>query len=135
MEIFNRQNTFLKYLNLSKKFQSHKINTSTRNKSKKEITDIGCTSKLYLCTSCVFFPVVLAPRQRSHLCSCLTVHSSGVFLGKVAPGTSSSFNLTISDLFLSFMSTIFSSFTAHVSEFASAMFFETRPPKRRAQVV
>ena len=31
------------------------------------------SARTYLCTSCVFFPVVLAPRQRSHLWSCFTV--------------------------------------------------------------
>ena len=35
------------------------------------------SARIYLCTSCVFFPVVLAARQRSHLWSCFTVHSSG----------------------------------------------------------
>ena len=31
------------------------------------------SARTYLCTSCVFFPVVLAPRQRSHLWSRFTV--------------------------------------------------------------
>ena len=52
------------------------------------------TARIYLCTSCVFFPVVLAARQRSHLWSCFTVHSSGFSPGKIAPGTPSSFSFT-----------------------------------------
>ena len=47
-------------------------------------------------SSCVFFPVVLAPRQRNHLWSCFTVHSSGFSRGKIVPGTSSSFSFTFS---------------------------------------
>ena len=58
----------------------------------------------YLCPSCVFFLVVLAPRQRSHLWSCFTVHSSGFSGGKIAPGTSSSFSFIFS-CFFSFNST------------------------------
>ena len=34
-------------------------------------------------SSCVFFPVVLALRQRIHLWSCFTVHSSGFSRGKI----------------------------------------------------
>ena len=59
------------------------------------------TARIYLCRSCVFFPVVLAARQRSHLWSCFTVHSSGFSPGKIAPGTPSSFSFTFSFFFLS----------------------------------
>ena len=59
------------------------------------------SARIYLCTSCVFFPVVLAARQRSHLWSCFTVHSSGFSPGKIAQGTPSSFSFTFSFFFLS----------------------------------
>ena len=42
-----------------------------------------------------FFPVVLAPRQRSHLWSCFTVHSD-FFRGKIASCTFFSFSFTFS---------------------------------------
>ena len=45
------------------------------------------SARTYLYTSCVFFPVVLAPRQRTHLWSCFTVHSPGFSRGKILPGT------------------------------------------------
>ena len=60
------------------------------------------SARIYLCTSCVFFPVVLAARQRSHLWSCFTVHSSGFSPGKIAPGTPSSFSFTFSFFFFQF---------------------------------
>ena len=49
-------------------------------------------------SSCIFFPVVLAPQQRSHLWSSFTVHSSVKFFcrGKIAPGTTSFFSFTFS---------------------------------------
>ena len=50
----------------------------------------------YLYTSCVFFPVVLAPRQRIHLWSCFTVNASGFSRGKIAPGTFFPFSFTLS---------------------------------------
>ena len=59
------------------------------------------SARAYLFMSCVFFPVVLAPRQRSHLWGCFTVHSSGFSRGKIAPGTSFPFRFT----FFSFNST------------------------------
>ena len=43
-----------------------------------------------LWTKSSFFPVVFSPRHKSHLWSCLTLHSSGESLGSVAPGMSSS---------------------------------------------
>ena len=58
----------------------------------------------YLCVSFVFFLVVLAPWQRSHLWSSFTVHSAGFSWGKIAPGISSSFSFTFS-CFFSFNST------------------------------
>ena len=45
------------------------------------------SSRTYLYTNCVFFLVVLAPRQRSHLWSCFTVHSPGFSRDKIVPGT------------------------------------------------
>ena len=65
----------------------------------------------YLCTSCAFFPIVLAPPQRSHLWSCFTVHSSGFSRGKLPqahlPSASHfhvffSFNSTVRFAILSF---------------------------------
>ena len=91
----------------------------------------------YLCTSCIFFPVVLAPRQRSHLCSCFTVHSSGICRGKIAPGTSSCLSFTFSDFFLSITSTILRSCYAKTllsllqSALRSAMFVSTRVPPNK----
>ena len=41
------------------------------------------SARTYLYMSCVFFPVVLAPRQRTHLWSCFTVHSRGFSRGKI----------------------------------------------------
>ena len=52
-------------------------------------------------SSCVFFPVILAPRQRTHLWNCFTEHSYGFSRSKIAPCTSSSFSFTISCFFLS----------------------------------
>ena len=40
---------------------------------------ISRSARTYLCTSCIFFPVVLAPWQRSHLWRCFTVHFCGFF--------------------------------------------------------
>ena len=85
--------------------------------------------------SCIFFPVVLAPRQRSrHRCSCFTVHSSGIFRGKIAPGTSSSLRFMLSDLLLSITSTLLLSSSVKTllsplqSALTSAMFVLTRVP-------
>ena len=47
-------------------------------------------------SSCIFFPVVLAQRQRSHLWSCFPVHSSVFSGGKIAPGTYAFFSFTFS---------------------------------------
>ena len=76
-----------------------------------------------------FFSVVLAPRQRSYLWSCFTVHSSSFSRGKIAPGTSSF------SFFFSFNSTfrfaILSSFNpAETFQFALRhVCSHSRPPK------
>ena len=57
------------------------------------------SARTYPCTSCVFFAVVLVPRQRSHLLNYFTVHSSGFSRGKIAPGTSSFFSFIFSCFF------------------------------------
>ena len=92
------------------------------------------TPKLpYLCMSCIFFPIVLALRKRSHRCSCFTVHSSGIFWSNIAPGTSP-LSFTLSDLLLSITSTLllFCSVTTLLSTLRSslnsAMFVLTRVP-------
>ena len=86
----------------------------------------------YLCTSCVFFPVVLALRQRNHLLSCFTVHSC-FSRGKIVQGTSFSLNFTFFMFFFSVNSTfrfaIFSCLTGlKHSTSLSAMFVYIRKP-------
>ena len=76
------------------------------------------SARPYICTSCVFFPVVLAPRQRSHLWSCFTVHSSGFSRAKITPGTSSSFSFTFSCFFLSISPSVLLFWDAETFHFA-----------------
>ena len=56
-------------------------------------------------SSCVFSPVVLALRQRNHLWSCFTVHSSCFSQGKIVQGTSFSLNFRFFMFFFSVNST------------------------------
>ena len=97
-------------------------------------------------SSCIFFPAVLAPRQRSHLWSCFTVHSSVKFFsrGKIAPGTSSFFSFTFSCfvLLISPSVLLFWAVWTPLKHFTwlSAMFVYIRVPKnnpimKRARLV